>query len=414
MDFDANLSLVDGQLVVEASSQQGEEMGASLWPPWNARPRDAVEVGTKLFDALFPGAVRGLYDRCRGALSVQGEPLRLRVLVRPEARQVLRLQAVPWELVCDPRSGEFLALRRDIEIVRYFKLNRPVPSALRIGSEPLEMLLVVASPSDQERLSFEVEVAAIERALSGSKLRVRTLLHATRASLSAELRERPTHVLHFIGHGNGPASRRSGILCLEAPDGSSDPVPAAALADMTRAHETLRLVFLNACSSGALPRAKTNHPSMSVGPALALRGVPTIVGMARPVKDAAAIEFASIFYRCLSTGVSVEGAVHAARLSLSVYELPPEEWIVPVLFTRARKYDQPKAAATEPRGADTALWVRAQSIKGEVVNVAGRMDADTVPIPGEEPRPVKVAVEAGSIEGGTVNIAGVIRGRPAS
>jgi hypothetical protein len=414
MDFDANLSLVDGQLIVEASSQQGEEMGASPWPLWVRRPRDAVEVGTKLFDALFPGAVRGLYDPSSGALSVQGEPLRLRVLVRPEARQVLRLQAVPWELVCDPRSGEFLALRRDVEIVRYFKLSRPVPRALRIGSEPLEMLLVVASPSDQARLSFEVEVAAIERALSGSKLHLRKLIHATRASLSAELRERPTHVLHFIGHGNGPASRRSGILCLEAPDGSSDPVPAVALADMTRAHETLGLVFLNACSSGALPRAKTSHPSMSVGPALALRGVPTIVGMARPVKDAAAIEFASTFYRCLSTGVSVEGAVHAARLSLSVHELPPDEWIVPVLFTRARRDENSNRAATEPPRAGTALHVRAQSIKGEVVNVAGRLDADAAPMPREEQRPVRVAVEVGSIEGGTVNIAGAIRGRPTS
>src|ERR1700704_1397434 len=68
--------------------------------------RKVQDFGQNLFEALFSGNVRALYDTCRTRAAQEGRPglrLRLRILA-PD------LAALPWEFLYDQRRGEYLCL----------------------------------------------------------------------------------------------------------------------------------------------------------------------------------------------------------------------------------------------------------------------------------------------------------------
>src|SRR5262249_9172631 len=140
--------------------------------------------------------------------------VRIRARVRATAMELMRIHSIPWELTYDDGGDGFLALDPQIQLVRYLNVAAAVPDALRLGGESLEVLVAIASPSDQSPLGVTAERAAIEHALAGVA-RVTVLTATTRARLVEALAARPYDVLHFIGHGAGPSERRTGGIMLE-------------------------------------------------------------------------------------------------------------------------------------------------------------------------------------------------------
>jgi len=339
MDFNIAVSLeaATATLVAEADCPLGQVYGTSAWPRPDELRLASRPLGELLFSRLFPGAVNGLYQRCRGRLA--GGPGKLRVRIRAATRATDRairdLHSIPWELLRDPHGVGFLALDHQVQLVRYLNLPALVPGELVLTGRKLEILVASASPSDREPLRWDDEHASIERAFAGSTTRVKLLRRATRATLFAELSTQRYDVLHFIGHGNGPADLQPGTVLLEDEHGLSQPVSAGEFAEMLQVTRPPLLVFLNACSTAELAVQSHRDLASSVAPALALRGIPAVVGMVNLVYDTDAITFARTVYERLAQGASLEAAVHVARVAVRLGQSDEMSWTIPVVFSRA-------------------------------------------------------------------------------
>lgn len=157
----------------------------------------AQELGTALFASLFAGEVLALLRRASDRLGT-GE----RLLVR--LRLPAALTAVPWELLYDPEQGAFLALDRRRSLLRYVEAAQP-PPPLRVDG-PLEVVVVLASPTGYPALNLDREWRRVQAALAASvaqgRIRLRPPIRGPRTlgQLRAALRE-PIHVLHVVSHG---------------------------------------------------------------------------------------------------------------------------------------------------------------------------------------------------------------------
>jgi hypothetical protein len=162
------------------------------------------------------------------------------------------------------------------------------------ASNTTKLVLLSASPTDQERLSVDIELrevkSSIKEASKGPAFVV-VEIGALRAKdlLGALLDERPD-ILHFAGHGD------EATLYAVNDANRTHPIPKVALADLFAGlRDHLRLVVLNSCSSAEESQAIADQ-------------VGCVVCMREPVEDTTAQVFARAFYRALASGCTVEQA----------------------------------------------------------------------------------------------------------
>ena len=172
----------------------------------------------------------------------------------------------------------------------------PPPAA---QPQRLKILLVSASPGDQDRLRVDREFRDIVAQLRGARYRdrvqVEQLQAATLAALRTALLEHEPHVLHISCHGTA-----AGDLILESrQDGSQRIARRNMLGLLTALRDNLRLVFLNGC--------ETHHLAREIPPNIDLA-----IGMTEPIVDDAAIDLSVAFYEALAFGKPVATAFAAA------------------------------------------------------------------------------------------------------
>lgn len=301
-----------------------------------ARSPDPRQLGEQLFCSLFTGRVRQLFDESRGVVSAQ-EGLALRILIRldPEDPSAGRLAEVPWELLYQRETRQFLNLSRKTPVSRDLVVPRPAqPLVFR---SPLNVLAVTANPEGSDPLQLERERENLHRALeTAAGVQVDFLQVATATELRRALRDVPYQVLHFMGHGQFDRERGEGRVLFEDDSGGIDAIPADAFADELRDCDALRLVVLNACSTGQWSITGGN-PFAGLSTALILTGLPAVLAMQRPISDEAAIAFSHELYRHLAAGDPVDAAVVEGRLAIQRVERvqgSDVEWATPVLFLR--------------------------------------------------------------------------------
>jgi hypothetical protein len=292
------------------------------------------QVGEALFQTLFASQVGLLFARSRGTLTSPGQGLRLRLRFRldPADPRLTVLHGLPWELLCEPDTRDFLALSRRTPVVRSLDAPRPlpplpIPAGLRIL---VAMAEVPGLPLDlrQERahlLAAWAETPGVE---------VLDLQQVGIAALREALLASPIHILHIMGHGVIDAASRSGALILPGPDASRLAVTGETLAHVLKDIPDLRLVFLNACHTSRIPDGAEADPFSGVATALVLGGVPTVVAMQLPVEDDAAIVFSRTVHGRLAQGDPIEAAVTEGRQAVHALHPDTAEWAIPVLFTR--------------------------------------------------------------------------------
>lgn len=195
-----------------------------------------------------------------------------------------------------------------------------------------KILFLSASPIEAvPRLRTDAEFRAVEKAIresSPGRYSIEFCVAAQRQDLQdALLRHRP-RIVHFSGHGD----TSSGIV-LEDGQEHEAPVSGAALAELFAALPgTIRIVFLNACNSHTTAEAFHHLIDYSV----AMRG---------RISDAAAIVFASAFYRALAYGKPPEDAF---RLGISELKLEQiAETHIPKLLIRPGLLLSPAPAVDE-------------------------------------------------------------------
>src|SRR5947199_6149850 len=164
-----------------------------------------MEVGSALFEALFPGRIRRLFDVSRAGVdtvrpdgNLQGMRLRLRLDMEKE--RMRPLAALPWELLYDSLSRDFYGQGRLQLLVRH--LAAPVAARPLAVTPPLKILAVAASPKGLRKLDLDQEIRNLRDVLTeNDRLQVTVLPGATRDDVRLALRQERPHVLHFLGHG---------------------------------------------------------------------------------------------------------------------------------------------------------------------------------------------------------------------
>ncbi|HEX6778161.1 MAG TPA: CHAT domain-containing protein [Ktedonobacterales bacterium] len=287
------------------------------------------QFGQRLFEALFAGDVRRLYDASAAHAAEHGQGLRLRLRIgAPE------LAALPWEFLYDPLQREYMCFLPDTVIVRYLEVAQPIPP-FHI-EPPLRVLAMIADPSDQARLNVLDEKQRLLNALAPLEqlgiLKLRWVEGQRVHDLHQALLQRDWHIFHFIGHGAFDPNQQEGVLALANEQGKTRLLSATALARLLAQRPSLRLVVLNSCQGAAGSR---HDIFSSTAATLASKRIPAVLAMQYEISDQAAIDFTRGFYNSLAVGLPVDSAVTQARTAISVGTARTLEWVTPVLYLRA-------------------------------------------------------------------------------
>lgn len=290
-------------------------------------PETFKAFGHKLFERVFSGEVLGRFEHSRGLLEGAGKHLRLRLYLG----NVPELASLPWEYL---HQDDFLSLSTGTPIVRYLEAPQRIkPLAVK---PPLNILVVIASPSDYPKLQVEREWAGLEKALADLERRglvkLKRLEQATLDALQQELPRDEYHVFHFIGHGDFDLETRAGTLLFEEGDGRPRKLSAQVLKTFLHDESSLCLAVLNACKGA---RSSQQDPFAGTAQSLLAAGVPAVIAMQFAVSDEAAITFSSSFYRALANSLPVDAALGEARKTMFAAAETSVEWGTPVLFLRA-------------------------------------------------------------------------------
>ncbi|HEX4964027.1 MAG TPA: CHAT domain-containing protein [Thermoanaerobaculia bacterium] len=299
-------------------------------------------VGERLFHAIFPEPVLRLFDRSLGMLEgrteeegKQGEQagLRLALHLAPEHPDLAFFASLPWELLYWLERREFLCLGRKTSLVRH--LDVPLPSHPLSVAGPLRILVAAACPNGLPPLNLEDERQRIEESWASlGGVTTEFLEHTSAPTLRVRLREKPFHVLHFMGHGCFESKTGVGALLFEGDNGGRVSLPGSVLGELLRDFPSLRLVFLNACDTARSSSNDGIDPFAGVAAALVMAGLPAVVAMQFQISDGAAIAFSQAFYEHLSTGALVEAAIGEGRMAIRLRDPSSLEWATPVLFMR--------------------------------------------------------------------------------
>ncbi len=282
--------------------------------------------GAVLFETLFPGEVRRLWDAARGATSGGATDVVFTSLLDWMADK-------PWELAFDPHRRAFLATTEACFV-------RNVVTAVPCATRPrrrgrLSVVVAAAQPQGLSSVSWEEEADAIRAGLAplvaSGLARLRVERAVTVEALHRLVADGPCDVLHFVGHGTWDPGRRVGVLVLESENGGVAPVEAPVLKTLLSGRG-LALVVLNACQSA---RGSRGDLARGVAPALVAAGVPAVVANQFSVLDTAALVFARELYRSLALGRALGDSAREARLAVRCdAACGPLDWAVPVVYAR--------------------------------------------------------------------------------
>jgi CHAT domain-containing protein len=287
----------------------------------------AQEIGTGLFDQLFTGDTKRLYDRALGAAGLDHE---LRIGL--DLTAVPELMDLPWEFLND--GTDYIALRA--AIVRRLGVPKPVRPC---KVEEKIRILVVAGPAPQPYQSLDItrETTRIIESVQELKNSGRVEIVVARPILSEVerlLSNGQFHILHFIGHGDRDEESDEYTLVFVDGDGEPDLVPGSVLGTILRTYTSLQLVLLNACEGA---RTDYRDPFKGVASALVKAGISVVVAMQGAITDGAASNFAGAFYeKLIAMAMPYDDALLSARRNLYAADRKHLEWATPVLFSRTK------------------------------------------------------------------------------
>lgn len=290
---------------------------------------DIRELGTALFETLFPDEVRRLYDQAR----FRDQRRKLNVVFTSMIPWVADL---PWEFAFDSACGNYLATS-DVRFVRGVLTAIPSDRIFEHTVEKLKILVVSAQPRSLAALSLEEEqrlvASSFQPLIDHGYVEIEVLAEATPDQLHARVRQAEygeIDVVHFMGHGEFDEDTQTGYLVFENGEGGAQLVSTAHMRDILRSRG-IKLVFLNACQSGQGSHADYNK---GVAPGLVADGVPAVVANQYTVLDRSATTFAQHFYWCLAQGMALGDAARESRIALNYTGVGLIDWGVPVLFAR--------------------------------------------------------------------------------
>jgi tetratricopeptide (TPR) repeat protein len=183
------------------------------------------------------------------------------------------------------------------------------------------ILILAANPKGTTKLNLTKEVKQIAKELQRLQRDKQFVLKPYWAVTPDDVRhallDHKPHFVHFSGHG----AAEQGIV-LENEAGEIQLLDTDALAKVFEPNANrIECVTLNACYSALQVSAILKH-------------IHYVIGMNKPIKDKAAIQFVCGFYDALAAGKSIETAFKMKRYSIKAATPTATEHLKPVLKTR--------------------------------------------------------------------------------
>ncbi|MEU0557443.1 AAA family ATPase [Dactylosporangium sp. NPDC006015] len=371
---------------------------------WNAVPDRRVESEAEWVDRLG----QWIGDRVLGEAITAAIAARAPVTVRVRVPDAVGfLLYAPLELAYV--GGVPLARRGDVSLV--FDIGEPsvagatVPVAADVPVGRLRMLAVFSLPTQSSALALRRERYELARQVHALAARSRRMIElevlqygVTRQSLGKRMTAGGgPDVLHLSGHGG------SGLILLEAEDGSADTVEAADLVGLLRpARGRLRLAVLSACQSAAATTAETLRwlhldeaadAAQEVADAelTAAKGPEMVTGLASLVADQVGCAVVAMRYPVVDDfAIALTSALYEGLFEL---DLP-----VDVALRRA----VPVAAGSRPSAARPALSIATPTLLGPAAGMVltppsgrPRMDPAEARMDGFPPEPERFVGRGG-------------------
>lgn len=299
-----------------------------------------LALGQTLYDALFQGRLRDSWLAAQGVAQYLHKVLRLRLGFKDS-----RLQRLPWELLYgDDRS---LATSTDVTFARYYMgpaLGEPVDKLPLSEGQPLQVLVVISSPNDQERLALKQEVSQLQQELllpstrgqsSSQSIAIQlTLLEQPgRAELVNALEQGKFHMLHYAGHSE--ISETGGDLFLvSSQTGLTERLTGEDLAGLL-VNNHIRLAVFNSCRGAytSSDDAETGWREQNLVQSLINRGVPGVIAMAERIPDNVATAFTQLLYRNLNRGYPIDLSLSRTRQGIiTTFGSDQIYWMLPILY----------------------------------------------------------------------------------
>ena len=280
-------------------------------------PQEQARYGRLLYTYLMPA---DFDDLMNGTAPV-------RLIVDPTSA------AYPWEMACFVNRDESARLRwlgTDLGLSRQFKtLLSSAPGGFTPSLNNSLRVLVIADPASEPELQLpgaRTEGRRLVEILNGmngrkvGKVEIEVMVdhrigpgECDPTEILALLLSGDYDIVHFSGHGDyDPKNpKKSGWVF-----GRERVLTAV---DIFRARKVPRLVFANACFSGAVREAGSNEPAnlsqglASIAEAFLERGVPNYIGTGWPVDDQQAVRVAQLFYSALLNKEGIGKALQIAR-----------------------------------------------------------------------------------------------------
>ena len=294
------------------------------------------EQGTRLFEALFQGQIRGALLQHRSQAQKEGKPLRLIVRLPQEAD----VSDWPLEFLHDARTGEDLALEPSVTITRE-NSQWPSPRAVEMLL-PVRILVVIPEPTDAQPFGAQALWESLEATMhpltSRGQARIARTASGTERSLDESLRAEPWHIIHFMGQGTSRPAARYGTLNFEGSDRRTRAVNAQNFVRLCEKYPSLGLAVLQATQHQ--PPRQAFEVVTNTWLENGLGGVTWMPDFSQPQVSAL---FARELYGALAQGQRLDQAVASGRRAMAaVAPQPPAGtqrsgidlgyWGGPVLF----------------------------------------------------------------------------------
>jgi tetratricopeptide (TPR) repeat protein len=314
-----------------------------------------VELGQQLYSALFQGTLRDSWVTAQGIAQHRNETLRLRLGLK--GQQVLRL---PWEVLyandtpAERQPGSVGAASRPLTAGTHVIFSRYQPNVrLAVESlistpepnQPLRVLMVIAAPTDRERLKLEQEATRLQQELQNQvaptpdavatplpDVQLTILKQPGREQLTQALEQGRYQILHYAGHSDLGAN--GGSLYLVNPrTGLTEILTGNDLAGLL-VNNGIRLAVFNSCRGAYTAASNSNQPQeRNLAETLVSRGIPAVLAMAEQIPDNVALTLTWLFYRNLKLGYPIDLSLSRARQGLiSAYSSHQLYWALPVLY----------------------------------------------------------------------------------
>ena len=272
------------------------------------------EQGTRLYEALFPGQIRGALLQHRSQAQREGKLLRLIVRLPQEAD----VSDWPVEFMHDARTGEDLALVPSVTLSRE-NPQWPSPRAVEMRL-PVRILVAIPEPTDAQPFGAQALWEALEAAMrpltSQGQARIVRTASGTERALDESLRAEAWNIIHFMGQGTSRPAARYGTLNFEGSDRRTRAVNAQNFVRLCEKCPSLGLAVLQ--STQHQPTRQAFEVVTNTWLESGLGGVAWVPDFSQPQVSAL---FARELYGALAQGQRLDQAVASGRRAVAAIAL---------------------------------------------------------------------------------------------